>query len=87
MFQVVDGVMDNIDRIMVRKHTTKITKARDICGTMYEGYAPVKDSFEPVPDTQSEDDDNDQRIDDNVDVDAIAILPSPPTEATETEDY
>jgi SNF2 family DNA or RNA helicase len=93
MFQVVDGVMDNIDRIMVRKHTAKITKARDICGTMYEGYAPVKDTFEPVEaEAEAEDEDDDQRLDDNVDVDAIAILPSPaidaPTETTtENDDY
>jgi hypothetical protein len=41
MYRVVDGVMDNLDRLMVDRHLAKIEVARDICASLYEGWDPV----------------------------------------------
>lgn len=41
MYRVVDGVMDNLDRLMVDRHLAKIEVARDICSSLYEGWDPV----------------------------------------------
>ena len=49
MFRVVDGVMDNMDRKMVEIHLRKIGCAQEVCPSLYEGYAPLKeDAFLPV---------------------------------------
>jgi SNF2 family DNA or RNA helicase len=37
-FRIVDDVMDNLDRRMVEVHVGKITAARGICETLYEGF-------------------------------------------------
>lgn len=48
LFRVVDDVMDNLDRRMVQVHLRKISGAREICDTLYEGFAPLReDSFQP----------------------------------------
>lgn len=41
MYRVVDGVMDNLDRLMVDRHLAKIEVARDICPSLYDGWDPV----------------------------------------------
>jgi SNF2 family DNA or RNA helicase len=43
MYRVVDDVFDNLDRRMIQVHMAKIAGAREICGTLYEGYAPLKE--------------------------------------------
>ena len=49
MFRVVDGVMDNMDRKMVEIHLRKIGCAQEVCPSLYEGYAPLKeDAFMPI---------------------------------------
>ena len=49
MFRVVDGVMDNMDRKMVEIHLRKIGCAQEVCPSLYEGYAPLKeDAFLPI---------------------------------------
>jgi SNF2 family DNA or RNA helicase len=47
LFRVVDDVMDNLDRRMVQVHLSKISDAREICGTLYEGFAPLKEESFP----------------------------------------
>ena len=47
LFRVVDDVMDNLDRRMVQVHLSKIRYAREICGTLYEGFAPLKEESFP----------------------------------------
>jgi SNF2 family DNA or RNA helicase len=47
LFRVVDGVMDNLDRRMVQVHLRKISGAREICATLYEGFAPLKEESFP----------------------------------------
>ena len=49
MYRVVDGVMDNLDRLMVDRHLAKIEVARDVCSSLYEGWDPV-----PLPDSEDE---------------------------------
>jgi len=49
MYRVVDGVMDNLDRLMVDRHLAKIEVARDVCSSLYEGWDPV-----PVEDERCE---------------------------------
>ena len=41
-FRVVDDVMTNLDRRVVAVHMRKIAGAREICDTLYEGFAPLK---------------------------------------------
>ena len=41
-FRVVDDVMMNLDRRVVAVHLRKISGAKEICTSLYEGYAPVK---------------------------------------------
>jgi hypothetical protein len=41
MYRIVDDVMDNIDRLMVQKHLSKIEGAKEICASLYEGFAPL----------------------------------------------
>ena len=43
LFRVVDAVMDNLDRRMVQIHMRKIAGAKEICGSLYEGFAPLKE--------------------------------------------
>ena len=43
MFRVVDDVMDNLDRRMVQIHLRKITAAKEVCPSLYEGYAPLRE--------------------------------------------
>lgn len=42
MYRVVDDVFDNIDRRMINAHLRKIESAKEICGSLYEGYAPLE---------------------------------------------
>jgi hypothetical protein len=47
LFRVVDDVFDNLDRRMIAAHGRKIQGARDVCGSLYEGYAPLdEEAFE-----------------------------------------
>lgn len=41
MYRVVDDVLDNLDRRMVQVHMRKIAGAREICDSLYDGYAPL----------------------------------------------
>lgn len=41
MFRIVDAVMDNLDRRMLQVHNVKIDAARSLCGSLYDGYAPI----------------------------------------------
>lgn len=41
-FRVVDDVMMNLDRRVVAVHLRKISGAKEICASLYEGYAPIK---------------------------------------------
>jgi SNF2 family DNA or RNA helicase len=50
-FRVVDDVLENIDRRMVELHLTKIAGAQEICSSLYEGFAPLKE----IPSSLSED--------------------------------
>jgi hypothetical protein len=44
MYRVVDDVLDNLDRRMVELHMEKIGAAREICPTLYEGFAPLEET-------------------------------------------
>jgi SNF2 family DNA or RNA helicase len=61
MFRIVDGVLDNLDRRMIEVHLAKIAGAREICDTLYEGYAPLseipydEESVEGPTETSEED--------------------------------
>jgi len=44
MYRVVDDVLDNLDRRMVELHMEKIDAARDVCSTLYEGFAPLEET-------------------------------------------
>lgn len=54
MYRVVDDVMDNLDRLMVDRHLSKIEIARDVCPSLYDGWDPA-----PLPDP--DEDEGDQR--------------------------
>jgi len=41
-FRVVDDVMMNLDRRVIAVHLRKISGAKEICESLYEGYAPIK---------------------------------------------
>ena len=49
MFRVVDDVMDNLDRRMVQIHLRKIAAAKEVCASLYEGYAPLTEEAFGVP--------------------------------------
>lgn len=52
MFRVVDDVMDNLDRRMVQIHLRKIAAAKEVCLSLYEGYAPLREEAFPRTDTE-----------------------------------
>jgi SNF2 family DNA or RNA helicase len=56
-FRVVDDVLENIDRRMVELHLTKIAGAQEICASLYEGFAPLKEI--PSDHTHEAEDDGD----------------------------
>jgi SNF2 family DNA or RNA helicase len=59
-FRVTDGVMDNIDRLIVEKHIAKIQCAQKFCDSFYEGFEDVEDvieGFEEVVGSDSESED------------------------------
>ena len=57
MYRIVDAVLDNLDRRMVEVHLTKIAGAREICETLYEGFAPLSEMrFENYEDENEEED-------------------------------
>jgi SNF2 family DNA or RNA helicase len=62
VFRVVDAVFTNLDRRMLQIHMGKISGAREICGTLYEGYEPLRESvFEDrEEEAGSEDEDEDE---------------------------
>lgn len=73
LFRVVDDVMDNLDRRMVQIHLRKIAGAREICGSLYAGFAPLREEAFPTrevaegsaedPTTaEAEDDDEDSML-------------------------
>jgi len=66
MYRIVDDVMDNIDRIMVQKHLAKIEGAKEICESLYEGFAPLEGTVAAVPlSKEVEDEDDDDASDAN----------------------
>jgi len=84
MFRVVDDVMDNLDRRMLQVHLRKITGAQEICGTLYEGFAPLKEeSFEAegvagaTEPSASPDSDDEEALTERV-VGAMAVASLPP---------
>jgi hypothetical protein len=56
LFRVVDDVMDNLDRRMVQIHLRKISGAREICESLYSGFAPLREESFPHAPTPSEED-------------------------------
>ena len=54
-YNVVDGVLENLDRKMMDKHETKIDTARDVCSSFYEGYLPMKVEFESYEGEEDDD--------------------------------
>ncbi len=48
LFRVVDDVMDNLDRRMVQIHLRKIAGAREICASLYAGFAPLREESFPA---------------------------------------
>jgi hypothetical protein len=72
MFRVVDRVMDNLDRRVVEVHSRKITAAKEVCSSLYEGYAPLgADSFYD-PDNEMEPATNETLADDEEDLSSSA---------------
>jgi len=47
MFRIVDDVVDNIDRRMIQLHLAKISGAKEICDSLYQGYAPLDANLIP----------------------------------------
>jgi SNF2 family DNA or RNA helicase len=55
MYRIVDSVLENLDRRMVEVHLAKIAGARNICETLYEGFAPLSEMrFESLADDTEE---------------------------------
>jgi SNF2 family DNA or RNA helicase len=57
IFRVVDDVMDNLDRRMVQIHLRKIAAAKEVCSTLYEGYAPLQEEAFGTAETEDTDTD------------------------------
>jgi SNF2 family DNA or RNA helicase len=80
MFRVVDDVIDNLDRRMVDIHLTKIEKAKEICESLYEGFAPldaipsIYTAADHLADAEEEDSDSDSEVSDKDDGDSDAFL-------------
>lgn len=81
MYRIVDDVMDNIDRIMVQKHLVKIEGAKEICESLYEGFAPLEGTVAAAPLSKEVDDD-----DDDEDADASSVASAVPLVATVGEE-
>jgi len=59
-FRVVDDVLENIDRRMVELHLSKIAGAQEICASLYEGFAPLKEiPSDHTHEAETEDDGDD----------------------------
>ncbi len=56
MYRIVDAVLDNLDRRMIEVHLAKIAGAKDICETLYEGFAPLTE-IPYGPEEEDEDED------------------------------
>lgn len=69
IFRVVDDVMDNLDRRMVQIHLRKIAAAKEVCTTLYEGYAPLR---EEAFQTETPDEDTDAELPDDEETDTEA---------------
>ena len=41
VYRIVDDVLENIDRRMVLLHGAKVAAARQICSSLYEGFATL----------------------------------------------
>ena len=73
MFRVVDDVIDNLDRRMVDIHLAKIEKAKEICESLYEGFAPldaipsIYTAADHLADAEEEDSDSDSEPEDVTD--------------------
>ena len=72
MFRVVDDVFENIDRRMVSAHLRKIAGAREICASLYEGFAPLTESSFPT-DRDSLRLLDDVAVDEDQDEDPVAV--------------
>jgi len=49
LFRITNEVVDNIDRKMLQAHLSKITGAKEICESLYEGFHSVDVSLEAQP--------------------------------------
>lgn len=66
LFRVVDDVMDNLDRRMVQIHLRKIAGAREICSSLYAGFAPLREeSFPSARPAESDSVEGDDPADDD----------------------
>jgi SNF2 family DNA or RNA helicase len=53
-YNIVDGVLENLDRKMVSAHNRKIATAKEVCATFYQGYLPMNVEFEETADLEIE---------------------------------
>jgi SNF2 family DNA or RNA helicase len=53
-YNIVDGVLENLDRKMVGAHSRKIATAKEVCSTFYQGYLPMNVEFEEAPESETE---------------------------------
>lgn len=74
LFRVVDDVMDNLDRRMVQVHLRKISGAREICESLYSGFAPLREEAFPAREgvaAAEEEDPNSAHVDDEEDAEGV----------------
>ena len=53
LFRIVDDVLDNLDRRMVELHLAKISDARAICSSLYDGFGITPDGFSVATDEET----------------------------------
>jgi SNF2 family DNA or RNA helicase len=63
-YNIVDGVLENIDRKMMGAHEEKIDTARDVCSSFYEGYLPMAVEFDTYEGEEEEADTASTKTDD-----------------------
>lgn len=48
MYRIADALLENIDALMISKHLKKIETAKDICDSLYDGFAPLTEPDLPA---------------------------------------
>ncbi len=71
MFRVVDDVMDNLDRRVVQVHGRKIKAAKEVCPSLYEGYAPLREEAFPCSAEEKGDIPIDNEESEDIDTDGL----------------